>query len=212
MSNCIPEVLAKDAKLKAQMFAKWQIAHEIGKLAEKGEILETDGLRWSLDPQQMIRLGGQLDDDDLEPFLLGTRTTVQGEEIIVSPLQQKLTGPPAHLLYNTDEKPLVILDSPDSTIVFKDLGTSCCDLVRAEGRMKNVTLLITSRGDGVLAYVTVILHGGKRFIQSEILEALQEHSKLPNSVPVSIVYTESGFVTSDIYIQHHRNVRNLAYC
>lgn len=142
---------------KLNELAVLQIAEEI---AKKGPVQDhhTPANLWHFHKSRTIWCGNE---STPQPPLLSSRVdpiTLE-ESIMVAPLNQVLRPVKEKQSYNSDEKPLVLNTLARTNIIFRDEFLSGVpDAIPWVERCKNVTLLITSRGDGRL-YTRVIFAG-----------------------------------------------------
>ena len=123
---------------------------------------------WKLHPEFIIWCGGEFDQ---QPPLLTTKKDNEAmeEKLFVIPIQEYLKPLDPKFILNTDEKPCILAQINSNTIVFPDKTAPC--FVPKQSREANCTLVVTTRGDGIVAAVTIILpNKGLRKYESEIMK------------------------------------------
>ena len=114
---------------------------------------QNEAMVWKLHPTFIVWCGGEF---DIQPQLLQVKKNhrTMEEYLEVIPIGEKLTSLDPKRVFNTDEKPCVLAQIDPQTIVFPSKTAPC--FVPQQAREANCTLIITTRGDGLLAAVTII--------------------------------------------------------
>jgi hypothetical protein len=127
---------------------------------------------WKLHSLFGIWCGGSGDE---QPLMLSREinANTMEEYLQVRATGERLQNIDPRRLFNTDEKPCVLSKIHGETIVFQDM--TCPMFVPLQKRESNCTLVITSRGDGLIVSVTVILPASVKKIQPEIVAIFERH-------------------------------------
>jgi hypothetical protein len=140
---------------------------------------------WKLHPKYGVWCGGSSEE---QPILLEARNNpdTMEEELIVRATGEILQPIDPKRIFNTDEKPCVLSRIHGETIVFSDVSSPT--FVPQQKRETNCTLTITSRGDGKIVGVTVILPSSVKRLNEEVVAIFE---RAPD-INVAVVYTDSG--------------------
>jgi hypothetical protein len=107
--------------------------------------------------------------------------------LVVKATNERLRPIHPKRIFNTDEKPCVLSKIHGSTIVFGDVLSPV--FVPQQKRETNCTLVITSRGDGKVVGLMIILPSSVKKLDSRVLDVLQKHCDLD----ITVTDTKTGF-------------------